>query len=242
MRGQALQEWVPYCGAAPVPAEFLLRWNLDPVFLLALGIAGTVMWRQADRKAPVAVFAGLMLFLYVSPFCALSSALFSARVTHHVLLAAVAAPMLAWSISHRAKVPGSLAAWTMVQATVFWFWHAPPAYEAALSSDAVFWAMQLTLLGSATGFWIAVRRASPVAAVAALLVSTVQMGLLGAILTFSARAFYAPHYLAAGAWGLSPLEDQQMAGLIMWAPAAALYILAALFLGRRALADEGRPA
>jgi putative membrane protein len=57
--------------------------------------------------------------------------------------------------------------------------------------------------------------------------------LLGALLTFADRAVYAPHLLTTGAWGLSPLEDQQAAGLIMWAPAAAVYLAAALLvLGR----------
>lgn len=225
-----------------MPAELWLRWNLDPLFLAALALAGFVLWRETQHKRPVALFIGLMLALYVSPFCALSSALFSARVVHHVVLAAVAAPILAWPLKHLVKGRGGLAFWTVAQALVFWSWHAPPAYAAALGSDAIYWAMQVTLLGSAVAFWIAVLRATPVAAVAALLVSTVQMGLLGAILTFAGRAMYAPHYLTTGAWGLSPLEDQQLAGLVMWAPAAALYIVAALYFGRRALADEGATA
>ncbi|MDQ8028281.1 MAG: cytochrome c oxidase assembly protein [Brevundimonas sp.] len=59
------------------------------------------------------------------------------------------------------------------------------------------------------------------------------MGLLGALLTFADDALYAPHLLTTLAWGLTPLEDQQTAGLIMWAPAAALYLAAALIiLGR----------
>lgn len=54
------------------------------------------------------------------------------------------------------------------------------------------------------------------------------MGLLGAVLTFSQQAFYAPHFASAPAWGLSALEDQQAAGLIMWIPAAGIYLLVAL--------------
>ena len=107
------------------------------------------------------------------------------------------------------------------------------AYEAALSSDAVYWLMQASLLGSALWFWRGIRRASAPSAVGHLLVAMVAMGLLGALLTFADDALYAPHLLTTMAWDLTPLEDQQAAGLIMWAPAAALYLVAALIiLGR----------
>jgi cytochrome c oxidase assembly factor CtaG len=32
----------------------------------------------------------------------------------------------------------------------------------------------------------------------------------------------------ASAWGLTPLEDQQLAGLVMWAPGCAIYAMAAI--------------
>jgi cytochrome c oxidase assembly factor CtaG len=56
-------------------------------------------------------------------------------------------------------------------------------------------------------------------------------GLLGALLTFANAPLY--RYHATGAWGLSPLEDQQLAGLIMWVPAGIIHLLAlsALFVG-----------
>jgi hypothetical protein len=66
----------------------------------------------------------------------------------------------------------------------------------------------------------------------------VQMGLLGALITFAANPLYAPHFATTLPWGLDPLEDQQLAGLIMWAPAAAIYLAAALFIAGRWLARE----
>lgn len=245
MTASAGAHWVPYCGAAPLPSELLSRWNFDPLLLLALA-AIALAWSRLLGAAPqrrywLAAAAGLALMLFVSPFCALTSALFSARVTHHVLLAAGIAPLLMLAVPReRLRLPGSLALWTAVQALVFWLWHAPPLYAAALSSDAVYWAMQLTLLGSAFGFWAALRRASEAGAVAALLVSTVQMGLLGAIITFAGAPLYAPHFATTAPWGLSPLEDQQLAGLIMWVPSAGLYLGIALFIAHRWLAREGR--
>src|SRR5690606_9227535 len=91
-----------------------------------------------------------------------------------------------------------------------------------------------SLLGAAVWFWSGVRHARAPAAVGALLATMVQMGLLGALITFAGQPLYAPHLAATLAWGLSPLEDQQAAGLIMWAPAAGFYLAAALaILGRR---------
>ena len=88
--------------------------------------------------------------------------------------------------------------------------------------------MQASLLGSALGFWNAVRLAPIPGAIVALLATMVQMGLLGALLTFAGSPLYAPHFATTAAWGLGPLEDQQLAGLIMWAPAAAVYLAAAV--------------
>ena len=42
---------------------------------------------------------------------------------------------------------------------------------------------------------------------------------LGAILTFANHALYAPHFLTTATWSLTPLADQQLAGVIMWIPA-----------------------
>ena len=70
------------------------------------------------------------------------------------------------------------------------------------------------------------------------------MGLLGALIVFAGQPLYAPHFASTMAWNMTPLEDQQAAGLIMWAPAAALYLFAALWrLGRMIGPDaEAHPA
>src|SRR3546814_16168347 len=101
--------------------------------------------------------------------------------------------------------------------------------------------MQISLLLSACGLWVALLQSSAPKAAAALLAMMVQMGLLGALLTFSGSALYAPHLLTTQAWGMSPLQDQQLAGLIMWVPAAGRYLGAAIFLiGPRLRQAAGR--
>lgn len=245
MNGQPI--WIPYCGAAPVPAEWLARWNLDPLLLLALAaLPALYHWRfphagKGRRLCFVAAFL-LLFILFVSPFCALTSALFSARVVHHVVLTTLAAPLLVAAMPRALRLLGSLGPWTALNAVVFWAWHAPTLYAAALSSDFIYWIMQASLLGSAFGYWSAVRRSPAPAAAASLLATMVQMGLLGALLTFSGAPLYAPHFLSTQAWDYAPLQDQQLGGLIMWAPAAGLYLAAALMLVGRWLRQEARPA
>lgn len=225
---------IPYCGMAPAPGELSGRWNLDPVLIAVLlaALGGAVVrLRGAQRMWALAAIAVLGL-IFVSPLCALSAALFSARTAHHLLLMGVAAPLLALASPTWRRAPSLLAA-TAFQTALLWAWHAPAAYEWALSHDGAYWLMQGCLLGSSLLFWQAIRAAAPPTAVAGLLAAMVQMGLLGALLTFANQAIYAPHLLTTASWGLTPLQDQQLAGLIMWAPGAALYLLPALWiLGR----------
>lgn len=216
---------IPYCGAPPLPAELAARWNLDPLLLAGLIAAFLICRRLGARPAPLLGGFAVLFLLFVSPLCALSSSLFAMRVTHHVALTALAAPLIAMALP---RGGGRLTGWTIGHAAIFWAWHTPAAYGFALASDSAYWLMQASLLGSAIGLWRAVRMASPPAAVGALLATMVQMGLLGALLTFAATPLYAWHAVTTQLWGLSPLEDQQLAGLIMWVPGAGLYLGAAL--------------
>jgi len=230
--------WLPYCGVAPTPAEWTARWNGDPILIALLLLAGVAIsvariGRHERRLALASLVIAALLF--VSPFCALTSALFAARSAHHVALTALLAPLLAWSVSSARlpQLPGALAGWAATSAATLWLWHIPALYAAALSADGIYWAMQLSLIVTAAGFWASIRRASEPQAIAALLGYMVQMGLLGALLTFSSTSFYAPHALTTQAWGLSPLEDQQLGGLIMWVPGSLVYLAAALLLLHR---------
>ncbi len=218
--------WTPYCGAAPLPEDIWGRWNLDPALLASLAAAAVFCILRSPR--PWAGLSGLAVLavIFVSPLCALSSALFAARTLHHVLLVALAAPLLVWAMPP--SPPRALGAALVCQALVFWAWHAPAAYALALRDDGVYWLMQASLLVSAIWFWQAVRSASALAASGALLVAMVAMGLLGAVLTFAQAPLYAPHLASTFAFGFTPLEDQQAAGLLMWVPAAGVYLLGAL--------------
>jgi len=236
--------WRPYCGAGPTPGELWSRWNFDPLLLVTLAVLGALLLAVGrDRRGLALSAMAVLVVTFVSPLCALSSALFAARTVHHILIVAVAAPLIAWALPRAAKPP-ALAAATTIFIAVFWGWHIPAAYGWALSHDLGYAVMQASLLLSATMAWRALRAAPAPAAVASLLATMVLMGLLGAVLTFIPRALYAPHALTTAAWGLTPLADQQVAGLIMWVPAAAIYLAFALGILARALRPPplARPA
>jgi putative membrane protein len=228
----------PYCGAAPVPAELLWRWNLDPPLLLALGILGAAIyfgtrheWLKVASWQAAALGLLMLVVAFVSPLCALASALFSAREVHHTALVSLAAPLLAYGFGRNQGTAGWSVASASLFAVVLWLWHAPQAYAAALSSNLVYWIMQASLLGSAFLIWTAILGAKTLAGVGLSLASMLQMGLLGALLTFAPFAFYAPHSGSTVAWGLTALEDQQLAGALMWVVGGSAFFAAAIWHG-----------
>lgn len=224
-----------YCGPPPLPADLWASWNFDPVLMAALTILAFVLRRSTAGLAAVAV----LILAFVSPLCALSSALFSARVAHHVLLVAVAAPLLALA-RPAAGTPATGPVFLMATATL-WLWHLPAAYDGALSNMGLYWLMQAMLLVSATLFWRAVLGSKMPAFLAMVwtLAAFMAMGLLGALLTFAPDGLYTAHAVAPYAWGLDPLTDQRLGGLMMWIPAGIPYLVIVGLLGRR---EWARPA
>lgn len=258
----------PYCGMPPSPASLWSRWNLDPTLIAALLVLGCIYVigaRRASRcdDAPgrleqAAFWAGWAIAAgaLVSPLCALSVSLFAARIGQHMVLELIAAPLIAAGrpVSVFAAAFGRAGArpagrtMPLLAAGVFalllWFWHAPGPYAATFSSVTLYWAMHLSLIGAAVWLWSELfDRAArhPVAAAFGSIASTVQMGLLGAIITFAPRALYAPHASTTWAWGLTPLADQQLGGAIMWVPGCAVFLLVALFALWRAI-ERDAPA
>ncbi|MEZ0170361.1 cytochrome c oxidase assembly protein [Microvirga sp. TS319] len=232
----------PYCGPAPVPSELWTSWNLDPWLIsgMLLSVAAYALAaRTSSKTGPREIICFtcgwlVLAVLYVSPFCALTSALFSARVAHHVITIAIAAPLIVLGcpfLARSRRTSNGHGIVFIVQMATIWIWHAPAPYAAALGSHGVFWLMQASLLGTAILFWgtLPLRQAA-LPSLLPLLGNVAQMGLLGALITFAPAPLYEPHLGTTAAWHLSPLEDQQVAGLIMWIPAAIPYVLAALLI------------
>ena len=113
------------------------------------------------------------------------------------------------------------------------FWHMPAPYGWALENEGIHAMEHASFLGTAILFWWAVlqptgrRRLSYGASVLYVSAAGAVMGALGAILTFSPSPWYVGHLTTTAAWNLTPLQDQQLAGLIMWIPASVVYLGAA---------------
>jgi putative membrane protein len=210
----------------------------------------------------------ILAIALVSPLHEASEQLFSAHMVQHELMMAVAAPLLVvgkpmivmlWAIPVRARralgAASQSAAWRgtwqllsrpfdawLIHALVIWGWHVPVLFQATLRSDAIHALQHASFLGSSLLFWWAIihprRRADLGLSIIYLFTTAVHTAALGALMTFARAPWYPEYASGAAPWGLSPMQDQQLAGLIMWIPAGLVYLVAALLIMRRWLRDS----
>jgi putative membrane protein len=138
-----------------------------------------------------------------------------------------------------ARLTRPLTAW-LVHLFALWIWHVPVLFEATRSSELVHALQHASFLFSALWFWHSVfhtphARLGCGLAVLSLFATALQSGALGALITFARQVWYPGYEFTTLRWGLTPLEDQQLGGLIMWIPAGLVYIVAALRLVSRML-------
>ena len=198
-----------------------------------------------------------------SPLDVLSGTLLSAHMAQHGLLVVVAPPLLVfgnpgvalvWALppSWRERIATSkrwrfwaalgrafsrpLPAAAM-QGLALWAWHVPAAFDAAAANYPVHLLEHACFLGTALLFWRAILAAgSPhrtVSALAAVFATLIHSGLLGALITLAPVVLYTHYSEPVRRWGLIAIEDQQLAGLLMWVPMGVVYIGACLMLASR---------
>ena len=199
----------------------------------------------------------------VPPLDGLGTMLFSGHMVQHELLMIVAAPLLVlghplgiwvWALPPRWRrttgaffhapawrgpwkvVTAPLAAW-LLHALVLWVWHAPALFDAALRHPAIHVAQHIAFLATALLFWWSVlgsaSRPRQGVALLSLFTTTVHTGALGALLALASTPWYRSYLASTRAFGLEPLQDQQLGGLVMWVPGALAYLIAALWLAAR---------
>ena len=207
----------------------------------------------------------------VPPLDPMGAQLFSAHMLQHELLMLVAAPLLvagsplavwAWALPLRWRrsiavfthsractvvwtaLTAPLAAW-ILHAAAIWLWHLPGLFTAALEHEGIHVLQHFSFLFSALVFWWATIRRTSSAGTAAgvfyLFTTMVHTGALGALLVFAPSVWYSVYGSAPLQWGLQPLEDQQLGGLIMWIPGGLVYAGAAIALMARWLHAHSRP-
>jgi putative membrane protein len=137
---------------------------------------------------------------------------------------------------------------TALHGLALWIWHAPPLYRLALEQEAAHRLQHVSFFLSSLLFWWVLfygrghGRSSSVRdgiAIACLFITVLHSGLLGALLTFSPRVWFPQQELLAAQFGLTPIEDQQLAGLVMWIPIGMIYTCAALLFAYRWLSRSG---
>ena len=160
------------------------------------------------------------------------------------------------SVGRLAARPGVRRAWravsrpaaaTALHGVALWGWHLPLLYSASLRSEAVHAAQHASFLTTALLFWWAVvephaRRRSAGWGVLCLFLTTLHTGVLGPLISVSSRLWYPAYGATTAPFGLMPLEDQQLAGVLMWVPASVAYVGAALWLFTCWLRESGRRA
>ncbi|HEV7923033.1 MAG TPA: cytochrome c oxidase assembly protein [Thermoanaerobaculia bacterium] len=247
--------WEPWVVALLVISTVLYAVGVARLWRSAGARHGITGWQAASYGAAV---ASLVVAL-ISPVDTLGGILFSAHMVQHELLMLVAAPLLVlgrpfvafvWAVPALAAMARNrplTAAWrrltsplaaTVLHGLALWTWHLPSLYQATLASDAVHAAQHASFLLTAALFWWSLLhgRAGRIGygiAVVYVFFTTIHSGALGALLTFSPNLWYPIYGPTTAKWGLDALEDQQLAGLIMWIPAGVILVVlgVAMFLG-----------
>lgn len=216
---------------------------------------GVRLWQAGCFAGGIVALVAALVW----PLDALGDSLFAAHMAQHIALMGLAAPLLVLGQPVPATMRAMPRAWqralaglagsgpwqrgwgwltaagvaATLQIAVFLVWHAPPAIAVSLENDLVHSVMHGSILGSALLFWTAITRRrgrGQGPPMLALLVTFKTSLISGALLAFAPVTFYASYGTRPEAWGLSLLEDQQLAGLLMMTVGAMMYVVAALVL------------
>lgn len=231
------------------------------------GVGRGLPWTRV--AAFIGGWLALVLAL-VSPLDALGGQSFALHMVQHEVLMLIAAPLFvigrplaawtwalpaAWRWSSRVTrqplfarlwrwLSAPFNAW-LIHAVVLWLWHAPALFNAAVVNPVTHTWQHVSFLAAALLYWWSVigrdSRITYGGAILSLLSTTIHGGLLSALLTFAPRAWYGAYGDRPLLFGLDPLMDQQLGGILMWVPAGMLYLCAALILTARWLMPARQP-
>ena len=220
------------------------RWNLHPSVVAGLVLLGGLyvfLGGHRSARRHVASFFGALVVLFLAlngPLHNLSDTyLFSAHMAQHLLLTLVFPPLLLYGTPAHVIRPLLRPRWVMaiarvvtrplVAASIFTapieIWHIPALYEAALRHHNQHIAQHLVFLTTAVIMWWPVLspvpelpRAQHLVQMLYLFLLGIPMSVTGALITLSDSVLYPFYANAPRVAGLSPLDDQQIGGLLMW--------------------------
>jgi putative membrane protein len=207
----------------------------------------------AYRTLAYAGAVAVLVAALFSPIDAYADSSFAWHMAQHLMLMLFAAPLMALSNAHLAalftlpmswrrfagrlfnRTPGVKAAGSsrlapIIAATLFalglWLWHAPRLYDEALANEQLHTLEHLTFLITAAVFWRMIstsgdRRLDAGTSIVLVTLVGLQGNLMAALITLAPDPLYA-------SYAAQPLQDQQIAGLLMWVPAGVIYLSATI--------------
>jgi cytochrome c oxidase assembly factor CtaG len=194
--------------------------------------------RISALAGAAAVIAGVLL----PPLAVMGQQLFAAHMAQHLLLITLAAPLAVLGGVRIRLSP--IAAWALFVG-IFLFWHWPAAFQWA----AGVWAGQMlefaSILLAAMAFWSVALGEGPLndgARALYVMTAAIVTDLPGVVMLFAPRAICVMPGENASAFHLTPLADQQLAGILMWVPANLVFFGIATFLFARWIGLSPRPA
>jgi len=167
------------------------------------------------------------------------SYLFSAHMVQHLMLALVVAPLMIMGtpgamLRPVLRVPGvmPLARWLTAPTHCFAIfnvvvagWHLPPLYNYALAHHPVHIAQHLMFLVASVIMWWPVLsplpelpRLSYPGQMLYLFLLTIPMAIVSVYISYADTILYPLYSSAPRMWGITPMDDQLIGGLIMWIP------------------------
>jgi len=194
-----------------------------------------VIWRIASMAGGIAAAAAAI----GSPLAHLDHHSLVAHMVQHLLLMLVAAPLILLGMRSTVlpQVPAAVC-WLAGSGAVI-LWHIPTVFDLALKST--FWHAfeHASFLLAGLVFWRPVISHAGWSVPVYLFLATLPCDALSAFLAFCGHVVYRPYLSApAGMFGLSALDDQELAGALMWFAATFFYLIPALVLAARLLSDE----
>jgi cytochrome c oxidase assembly factor CtaG len=208
--------------------------------------------REVSLAAVLCAALVVCALVALPPLASLAQHLFAAHMLQHLLLIVVAAPLFAVSrplgrlhARFAEWLTRPAVAWLLFTAT-FLFWHWPAAFRWAAQAELTRMLELATILFSACVFWSVAlagddrRRLSCGAAALFVTTAAVVTDLPGVVMLFAPTAICTMPQEDAWRWGITPLQDQQIAGLLMWVPANLVFFALATWLLALWLSDNGR--
>jgi putative membrane protein len=184
----------------------------------------------------------------ISPLAHLDHHLLTAHMAMHMLIMMVAAPLILFAAPPTLVRwrPQIAACWLAGTLTVL-LWHVPAVFELALESQSWHQFELASFLVAGILFWWPVIELNPNSRWSVpvyLFLATLPCDALSAFLVFCGHVVYRPYLSgdAHGMFGLSPLEDQALAGALMWVTVTFVYLIPALVLTARLLSERTRPS